>query len=450
MKFTYQGNLRQAGFLVNGDRQLVFRLYTSSNVVVPVWTSPEYTVGVSTGVFRAVLEPAGLDWENSLWLELEVEGVTLSPREELGSAPYAINSYLHSGKKYTTAAVSPAGPLAGDLWMDTALNTLQFFNGIDWTSTAGSGGPHAFTHSGIGGDPITSLGAYSVTGDITLDSGTALAAGAGSTGIFVSTNLIVGGAINPYSNLNIGGQGYSVLFASSVTAGWYYGDGSGLDNLNASKITSGSLSGDRIGNVIVSTHIADGSILGQDIAANSILTAHILDGSVTRAKLAQDGCAANEILKWNGAQWICADLSGVVETDPWSIHLQDTLQTGATFYVSSGTANYFTVNNSLTVNGIARIQGSPATEGLYVADTGNVGLGTLTPASKLTVSGNAAVGAAYALLAAPANGAIIEGNVGIGTDNPAAKIEVSGGTNSGDYIVIYKSGNSVSAWLRKK
>ncbi|MBI4656874.1 MAG: hypothetical protein HY746_09050, partial [Elusimicrobia bacterium] len=109
---------------------------------------------------------------------------------------------------------------------------------------------------------------------------------------------------------------------------------------------------DRIGNVIVSTHIVDGSILGQDIAADSIGTAHILDGSLTRAKLAQDGCTANQVLKWNGAQWVCSDLSGILETDPWSIHLQDTLQTGATFYVSSGTANYFTVNNSLTVDAL--------------------------------------------------------------------------------------------------
>lgn len=449
-KFTYQGNLRQAGFLVNGNRQLVFRLYTSSDAVSPVWTSPVYQVSVSTGLFRAVLEPAGLDWENTLWLELEVEGIKLSPREELSSSPYTINSYLLSGKKYTTSLSPPPGAAKGDLWMDTTTNILQFFNGIGWMSTAGSGGPHAVSHSASGGDPIISLGSYSLTGNITMESGTALVAGSGSIGIFVSTNLIVGGAINPYSELNIGGVGYSVLFASSVTAGWYYGDGSGLTGLNAGNISLGYLSGSRIGNVIVSTHIVDGSILGQDLAANSISTAHILNGSITRAKLAQDSCALNQILKWNGVQWTCSSLSAIVESDPYSIHLQDTLQTGATFYVSSGTVNDLNVNNSLKVMGTARIQGGPTTEGLYVANTGYVGVGTVTPANKLTVSGNAGIGAAYALLAAPPNGAIIEGKVGIGTDNPAAKLEVSGGANPGDYIVVYKSGNSVSAWLRVK
>jgi len=31
VKFTYQGNLRQSGFLVNGTRSMVFRIYDSSS-----------------------------------------------------------------------------------------------------------------------------------------------------------------------------------------------------------------------------------------------------------------------------------------------------------------------------------------------------------------------------------------------------------------------------------
>lgn len=450
-KFTYQGNLRQSGFLVNGPRSMVFNIYSSSDAIPPLWTSVPYNVQVSTGVFRVALAPAGIDWEaGSLWLEMEVEGTKLSPREEITSVPFAINASLHSGKKYVTSLSPPAAPGSGDLWMDTSFNTLKFWNGSSWVSTAGSGASHAVTHAGGGADQITSLGAYSATGNITMEAGTAISAGSGSQGVVVSTNLIVAGSLNPQSNLYAGGPGYSVSFSSAVTAGWFYGNASGLGGLNASNITLGLLSGSRIGNVIVSTHIVDGSILGQDIAANSILTAHIFDGSVTRAKLAQDGCALNEILKWNGAQWACSTLSGVIETDPWSIHLQDTLQTGATFYVSSGTANYFNVGSALEVNGTARIRGGPATEGIFVNSLGKVGVGTLSASNSISVSGNMGIGAGYTGANAPANGAIIEGNVGIGTSTPNAKIEVSGGTNSGDYIMILKSGNSVSAWLRKK
>jgi len=52
---------------------------------------------------------------------------------------------------------------------------------------------------------------------------------------------------------------------------------------------------------------------------------------------------------------------------------------------------------------------------IYNANSGNVGIGTNTPKSKLDVEGGISVGSTYAgTNAAPANGAIIEGNVGIG------------------------------------
>lgn len=50
----------------------------------------------------------------------------------------------------------------------------------------------------------------------------------------------------------------------------------------------------------------------------------------------------------------------------------------------------------------------------------NVGISETTPASKLSVKGNLAVGSGYSATAAPADGAIIQGRVGIGTAAPAA------------------------------
>lgn len=372
VKFTYQGNLRQNGLLISGQRNMVFRVYGSSDSAAELWASPAYDVTLSTGVFRVTLEPALSDWQSGgMWLELEIEGNRMSPREELTSSPYSINSLMLSGKRYTTAAAAPAGATPGDLWYNSVQNAVNYWNGSAWAPTSGSGlpGAHAGTHAGGGADAITSLGTHTVTGYLTV--------------------------------------------SSSVSAGWYYGDGAGLYNLDASKISTGTLSGDRIGNVIVSTHIADGAVQGQDLA----------DGAVTRAKLNQSGCAVGEILQWDGTQWACAGgAAGGVEVDPLSIHDQDTLQAGTTFYVSSGTVNNLNVNNSLQVTGTTLIKGSQ-TQAYSLA----IGTGTV-PQIVISTSGA----------------------VGIGTQTPRANLDVTGTQGSGGYIMIFNSGQKMAAWLRNK
>jgi hypothetical protein len=64
--------------------------------------------------------------------------------------------------------------------------------------------------------------------------------------------------------------------------------------------------------------------------------------------------------------------------------------------------------------------------------SGNVGIGTTSPASRLAVSGGASIGANYNI-AAPTNGLIVEGNVGIGTASPSASytLDVNGSARLG-------------------
>lgn len=419
VKFTYQGNLRQSGFLVNGQRPMIFRIYDSSSSATVLWTSPSYNVSLSTGVFRVTLEPVIADWQSgSLWLELEVAGNRMSPREELTSSPYAINSLMLSGKRYTSAAAPPTGYAAGDLWYNTSGSGVSFWNGSAWMSVSSTPGLHRDTHAGGGTDPIISLGTLTVTGALTLQ-----------------------GILNPSANLNIGGSGYSVVFASSVTAGWFSGNGFGLYSLDASKITAGLISGDRIGNVIVSTHIVDGSIQNQDLAA----------GAITLDKLNQSGCSSGQLLQWDGSGWVCGNPAAVVEVDPLSILKGDMLQP-TTFYVSSGTVNNLNINNLLKVMGPALLKGAPGQQGLSVEATGNVGIGLTGASARLEVRGADTQNYSLAIGTGTAHQVVVStsGAVGIGTGTPRARMEVTGAQNPGEYIMIFNSGNRTAAWLRNK
>jgi hypothetical protein len=74
-----------------------------------------------------------------------------------------------------------------------------------------------------------------------------------------------------------------------------------------------------------------------------------------------------------------------------------------------------------------------------------LGLGTDSPASRLTIDGGMAIGASYLSIAAPTSGAIIEGNVGIGNSNPAQKLSVNGtlgiASTNPSYYTIFQGGN---------
>ncbi len=91
-------------------------------------------------------------------------------------------------------------------------------------------------------------------------------------------------------------------------------------------------------------------------------------------------------------------------------------------YLSSGDWNSFNdkVSSQWTANG---------TKLHY--NTGNVGIGTSNPQSKVDIAGNAVIGDAYSgLITGPANGLAVEGKLGVGTPTPvsSASLEISSTT----------------------
>jgi hypothetical protein len=94
-----------------------------------------------------------------------------------------------------------------------------------------------------------------------------------------------------------------------------------------------------------------------------------------------------------------------------------------------------------------RNHGNEIAERARLDNLGKFGVGTATPASTISSSGNLSVGANYAAVAAPTNGAIFEGNVGVGTSSPNASLQVKSDTNKEIQIGTTTSNYTTSTYF---
>ena len=104
-KINYQGRLIKDNVPVDGTKTMVFSIYAVATGGSSIWTSGNVSVEVHNGLFRYVIgsdggDLSGMDWTagQALYLQVMVDGETLTPREELSAYPYAINSHLLEGK----------------------------------------------------------------------------------------------------------------------------------------------------------------------------------------------------------------------------------------------------------------------------------------------------------------------------------------------------------------
>lgn len=94
-EIRYNGRIKEYRVDVTGTRNINFKIYDSLTGGTAKWESGNKTITVSSGIFTYNLSPDAslVDWRGKdYYLEIEIDGKKLEPREKLTAVPYAIHS----------------------------------------------------------------------------------------------------------------------------------------------------------------------------------------------------------------------------------------------------------------------------------------------------------------------------------------------------------------------
>ncbi len=93
---NYQGHLYDSSSVpLTGSYDFVFRIYDDESGGVQLWSESQTDLVVDQGVFRAILgavTPLDIAFDGQLWLEILIEGETMSPRQPLASIGQAFQA----------------------------------------------------------------------------------------------------------------------------------------------------------------------------------------------------------------------------------------------------------------------------------------------------------------------------------------------------------------------
>ena len=193
LKIGFQGRLDESGQPAEGTKNFVFKLYDAVSGGNLVWTGDAQAVALANGVFNATLA-AGTPalstaaFAGASYIEITVDGVPLSPRQELVSAPYAMvaqalapdavfslsTASVTSGKfgddrvQISTAVISGLGSMAlagsetDPLFVVSVSSLIVAGDITNWDSAYGWG-DHATAGYATGGDITAALADYETT-----------------------------------------------------------------------------------------------------------------------------------------------------------------------------------------------------------------------------------------------------------------------------------------------
>jgi len=268
---NFQGRLTDtSNNPLSGNHSFIFSLHVAATGGLPIWTETQPAIPVTNGIFSAQLGAvtpltSDLFAGATLYLQVAVDGVILSPRERLVASAYAFSAERLQG--YAASYFVSTGPLtqqiAGDKTFTGKLSVSSLaFSGALTSDPAGAAG-------GLYFNSLTNkLRLHIGSGFVDIATGTI----AGMTSVSVTAAQFSGdGAATPL-----------LLQSSSVTLqGNQFNAANKLVQLDAlGKLPAVD------GSQLTGIGIVAGSVDTAKLAADAVTTEKILAGAVTDAKLA--------------------------------------------------------------------------------------------------------------------------------------------------------------------
>lgn len=94
---TYQGLLDQSDAPLNGEVLMRFQMFSEADGGAPVGPLLTRSVLVERGLMSVDLDFGSQAYESGLWLQIEVDGDILQPRQRIAAAPLAVRSLDSAG-----------------------------------------------------------------------------------------------------------------------------------------------------------------------------------------------------------------------------------------------------------------------------------------------------------------------------------------------------------------
>ncbi len=393
----YQGVLTDAEgtAVTDGSYSITFRIYDSFATISPIWEETQ-AVNVSKGIFSVTLgtsEDLDLPFDEQYWLAMSVEGeAELSPRIPLASAAYSLNTLCARGDNIIPASgsvgigtLAPAETLdvAGGIRIGNSMNTnagtirwtgsdFEGYNGSEWQS---------FTDIGSGTLPGGTLGQTLYRG---------ASSWAATSNLFNNGTNVGIGTVAPTSVLELMGGSFRCRRNDAQ-----YLDIRNMDHWGT-QITGHSPESNKKSLCINALHDEGGSPSGETFIRFSVgpESAPLYPMIIKETGRVGIGTIDPDRLLEISADQAYVRLTGNVSAGPtFEMKCTDTDADFRTY----GRLNFLDATNAVKASIRSEYRSYAGASGLYfssgsvtsmiISETGEVGIGTVSPTSKLDLNG---------------------------------------------------------------